>query len=280
MRGLLFDPVAREERLRRELDQLRGRLSWSPPAETPELLSLPIGGDAWLLTPEGRMAISPLRAALQASGNDQVAVDELDIAAAEHALADTYRQWTRYRLSRVLSLREGQDRPMLPAAIGTILFLLINGNLGPETALPQPKSAEKQARLDAAVTAPIERFAQAIDRGRKGSRADSRHLQLYNGYGLSEARRRLGNDIVLERDPQDSEGGKRLYIPAEAEARVVAAVAKELSARKVSKPELGNAFEQMTKAYEEQRPQIAAFGIANAKPSRNQRLRDELLESL
>src|ERR1700761_6263210 len=98
LRRILLDPVAREERLRRQLDELRDRLAWPPPAGTPELLALPIGEDAWLLTPEGRLAIPALEAALHGPEGESVSIDELDISAVEHALSDTYRDWTRYRL--------------------------------------------------------------------------------------------------------------------------------------------------------------------------------------
>ena len=183
MREALFDPVSREERLRRELDALRPKLSWDPPPETPETLVLDIGDGAWLLTPEGRVSIPALSAAVAGQEGDQIEIDELDISAAEHLLADTYREWTRYRLKRVLTLREGQDRPMLPAAIATALFLLVNGNVGAEWALVQPKDEETRERLDAAVTLPVQKFAEGVAPDR-ATTTDRRHLQLYNGYGL------------------------------------------------------------------------------------------------
>ncbi len=279
MRGALFDPVAREERLRRELETLRTRLDWPPPPRTPETITLPIGDDAWLITPEGRLAIPALTSALANQADDEVIVDELDISAAEHALATTYREWTRYRLGRVLSLREGRDRPMLPAAIGTTLFLLVNGNIGEEWALAQPKDAEKQRQLDSAVTAPIQEFVSAIDPGSRGPESDRRHLQLYNGYGLSEARRRLGSDIVLEKDPSTGEGkGKRLYIRDGSEERITDALARELWARQVSPEILQEAIDRMLAVYEEQRPRIAAFGVSNAMQSRTRQLRESLLQ--
>lgn len=278
MREALFDPVAREERLRRQLDSLRPTLAWDPPEGTPATLALDIGGGAWLLTPEGRVAIPSLGAALAGQKADQVEIDELDISAAEHLLADTYRQWTRYRLQRVLTLREGQDRPMLPAAIATALFLLVNGNVGAEWALVQPKDEETRERLDAAVTLPVQKFAEGIAPRDRASSADRRHLQLYNGYGLSEARRRLGSNLVLERDP-DSEGrSKRLYIEPGTEPRIVEALARELKARGVAREDLASAFDQMIEAYEGQRPQIAAFGVTNARPSWTRQLRKELLQ--
>ena len=277
MREALFDPVSREERLRRQLDTLRPKLAWDPPEGTPVVLVLDIGDGAWLLTPEGRVAIPALDAALAGQKTDQIEIDELDISAAEHLLANTYRQWTRYRLQRVLTLREGQDRPMLPAAIATVLFLLINGNVGPEWALVQPKDEETRDRLDAAVTIPVQKFAEGIAPRDRSSSTDRRHLQLYNGYGLSEARRRLGSDLVLERDPDSGGRSKRLYIEPGAEPRIIEALARELKARGVPQDDLALAFDEMIEAYEGQRPQIAAFGVTNARPSRTKQLRKELL---
>lgn len=278
MREALFDPVAREERLRRQLDSLRSTLVWDPPEGTPATLALDIGGGAWLLTPEGRVAIPALGAALAGQKDGQIEIDELDIAAAEHLLADTYRQWTRYRLQRVLTLREGQDRPMLPAAIATALFLLVNGNVGAKWALVQPKDEETRERLDAAVTLPVQKFAEGIAPRDRASTADRRHLQLYNGYGLSEARRRLGSDLVLERDPDSVGRSKRLYIEPGSEPRIVEALARELKTRGVSREDLTAAFDEMIEAYEGQRPQIAAFGVTNARPSWTKQIRKELLQ--
>ena len=276
IREALFDPVSREERLRRELDKYRDALGWPPPEGTPEILALPIGGDAFAITPEGRLAIAPLEAALPDEEDESVTVDELDVYAAEHTLATVYRDWTRYRLARVIGLREGQGRPMLPAAVGTVLFLLVNGNVGADLALAQPKKPLDQERLDEAVIAPIQHFAMAMD---ASERRSARHLQLYNGYALSEARRRLGGDVVLERDPANP-GTKRVYVADGAENRVIEALARDLQGRGVAPEIVAAAFDQLTAAYEEERPRIAAFGAANSKPSRTKQLRRELLRAL
>ena len=278
MREKLFDPVSREERLRRELDQLRGDLEWSPPEGTPEILTLPIGNGAYLITPEGRLTITVFDDSLKASDSPDIVIDELDIAAAEHLLADSYRDWVRYRLNRVLTLREGQGRAMLPAAIGTVLFLLVNGNIGEEWALTQPKEPTDQKRLDEAVTAPIQAFVEGIGESGRSS-ADRRHWQLYNGYGLSEARRRMGQDIVLERDPRDPEA-KRLYIAPGAELRTIGALARELRGRNIDAKRAGVALDRFMADYEEQRPRIAAYGVSNSRPSRTQRFRRALLQEL
>ena len=57
--------------------------------ETPETLVLDIGDGAWLLTPEARVSIPALSAAVAGQEGDQIEIDELDISAAEHLLADT-----------------------------------------------------------------------------------------------------------------------------------------------------------------------------------------------
>ena len=166
---------------------------------------------------------------------------------------------------------------MLPAAIGTTLFLLLNGNIGEKWALAQPKDEKRQRQLDSAVTAPIQAFVSAIDPNARPLSSDGRHLQLYNGYGLSEARRRLGSDIVLEKDPHGEGKGKRLYVREGAEARVTEALARELAGRRLRPTVLEDALERMVTAYEEQRPRIAAFGVSNAKQSRTKNLREDLL---
>lgn len=278
MREKLFDPVSREERLRRELDSIKDELSFAPPEGTPETLVLAIGEGAFIITPEGRLAIPVLKRALVAV-EGEIAIDELDISAVEHLLSTTYREWVRYRLNKVVSLRSGEGRAMLPAAIGTVLFLLVNGNIGVEAALGQPRKADEQRRLDDAVTAPIEAFVREIEPSRRGSGADRRHLRLYNGYGLSEARRRMGQDIVLEREPGEAES-KRLYIAEGAEERVISALGREMRAREVDRDRALGALEAFLEVYEEERPRIAAFGVSNARPSRTKRFREALLKAI
>jgi hypothetical protein len=275
MRVLLFDPVSREERLRRELDRLRPRLAAPPPPEMPTTLTLDIG-QAWIVTPEGRVAIPCLTRALASSREPQVAIDAYDIHAAEHALLVAYRGWLRYRLDRVLSLRQGEARPMLPAAIATVLLLLVNGNIGRDRAIAQPRDENDRRLLDEAVTAPLEAFARSIEAAK---RADPRHWSLYNGYALSEARRRLGNDLVLEPVP-DRPDSKQLFIADDAEQRVLDIVARELRGRSLGHEQVAEAFDRMLVAYQEVRPRLAAYTSVHARTSRTRRLREAVLERL
>jgi hypothetical protein len=278
MHKTLFNPVAREERLRQTLTRLHDGLAFAPPPEMPDTLATPFGEDSWLLTPEGRVALPCLERTLAAGRDEWCVVDEVDIHAAEHLLATTYRRWTRYRLDRVVSLAAGRDtRLMLPAAIATVLLLLVNGNVGPERALDQPKEQRDQALLDAAVVEPIRAFADAIATSNRAR--DARHWRLYNGYALSEARRRLGSALVLERIP-DRVDDKRLYIAAGSEAHIVHALARELRERQIPREQIADAFDQLTRAYTQVRPRLAAFGAAFERPSHTSQLRGQLLGAL
>ena len=192
MRELLFDPVSREERLRRELDRLRTELAAPPPPGMPATLALDIG-DAWIVTPEGRVAIPCLQNALAASREPLVVVDAYEIHAAEHVLATTYGSWVRYRLDRVLSLRQGDARPMLPAAIATVLLLLINGNVDRAMARPSRGGGPRPPRCRRHRAYPG-LLLRAVEGGK---RADPRHWKFCTtAIPVKEARRRLGNDIV------------------------------------------------------------------------------------
>ena len=66
---------------------------------------------------------------------------------------------------------------------------------------------------------------------------------------------------------------------AGAESRIIEALARELRARDVGRDNLAAAFDAMIDAYEEQRPQIAAFGVTNAKPSRTKQIHNDLLKA-
>jgi hypothetical protein len=274
MHDLLFNPVAREERLRRELERLRPRLDTAPPPEAPPALVRDVGG-AWLVTPEGRVAVACLKRSLAGTRDERIQIDAYDIHAAEHVLASTYGTWVRYRLDRVLALRHGEARAMLPVSIATVLLLLVNGNVGSDQALVQPKESRDRALLDDAVTKPIEAFTMSIE---GGGNADRRHWSLYNGYPLSEARRRLGDDLILERVP--TQKVKRLFVAADAEQRVLEMLARELRARDVDAPRADSAFQDFIDAYQRVRPQLSAYSTVHARTSHSRRLRQMLLDAL
>lgn len=282
MRQLLFNPVAREERLRQALATLAEQdRSGPPPDHIPELLLLRAGEMLWLVTPEGRVSIPVLERSLSESTGDAVYVDDVDIHAAEHLLLDVSRNWLRYRLDGILKLQAGAGARMLPVAIAIPLILLVNGNVGETRAMRQPKSLADQQALDQALVAPVRGFAEALS-GRSAEFSD-RHLALYNGYALSEARRRLGASLRLDRldsDLNQHHARKALYIQDGDADGVIDFLARELRERGHSTDVVAEAYRILTDAYAQARPTLAAFGIVHEDPARTRSIGDRLLKAM
>ena len=282
MRELLFNPVAREERLRQTLSRLAAEDGSGPPPEhIPELLLLPAGEELWLVTPEARVAIPVLERCLNECVTDGCYVDDVDVHAAEHQLLDVTRSWARYRLDRTLQLQAGEGARMLPVAIAIPLLLVVNGNIGPARAMRQPKELADQQALDQALVPPVRRFAEVIS-GKPSSFSD-RHLALYNGYALSEARRRLGTALRLDRvneDPSQHHARKSLYIADGQDDDVLTFLGRELRARELSSETVDEAYRQFVDAYATARPTLAAFGLAHEDPSRTQSIGRQLVRSV
>ncbi len=283
MRELLFNPVAREERLRQELVRLADRdPSGAPPDHVSELVLLPVAGGLWLVTPEGRVAIPTLERCLAESVGEWCYVDDVDIHAAEHVLLNVTRDWARYRLDRTIKLRAGTGARMLPVAIAIPLLLSVNGNVGALKAMRQPKGLRDQEVLDQALVPPVRRFAEEISG--KSTEFNDRHLALYNGYALSEARRRLGDDLRLDRvdaGTAQHHPRKALYIAAGRESAVLAFLGRELRERGVDAKRAAVAFSALMDAYDKNaRPTLSAFGIAHDDPSHTSAVRDRLIKAM
>ena len=278
MRDLLVNPVAREERLRNVVADLAAKdQSGPPPDHIPPLLLLP-AGEVWLVTPEARVAIPVLERSLAESTDEWCYVDDVDIHAAEHLVLQHTRDWARYRLDRTLQLRAGTGGRMLPVAIAIPLVLIVNGNIGSANALRQPKELADQQALDEALVAPVRRFAEAF--GGSGEFSD-RHLALYNGYALSEARRRLGDSLRLDRlDSDQHHARKALYIADGRDNEVVEFLGREMRARKLSPEDVSTAYGELVSAYAAVRPTLAAFGVVHEDPARTTAVLRRLVEAV
>lgn len=282
MRELIFNPVAREERLRQALTRLAERdRSGPPPDHVPELLLLPVADGLWLITPEGRVAIPALERCLTESVGEWCYVDEVDVHAAEHLLLDVTRGWARYRLDRTLALQAGTGGRMLPVAIAIPLLLALNGSVGAGRAMRQPKDPRDQQALDEALITPVRRFAKAISD--RSSEFSDRHLALYNGYALSEARRRLGDDLRLDRVDTSSaqhHPRKALYIAEGRESDVLDFLGRELRSRGLDQESVARAYDELQDAYLQVRPTLSAFGIVHDDPSHTRAVRNRLLKAV
>jgi hypothetical protein len=280
MRQLVFNPVAREERLRQTLTRLAAEdKSGPPPEHVPDLILLPVAHELWLVTPEARTAIPVLERCLKEASGDWCSVDDVDIHAAEHLLLDVTREWAHHRLDRTIQLQAGEGARMLPVAIAIPLLLIVNGNVGPERAMTQPKDPADQELLDHALVAPVRRFAEAIP-GRTSDFSD-RHLALYNGYALSEARRRLGDDLRLERIDTGGQHHPRkaLYLAAGRQDATLSFLRRELLARGATPDQVEHAYDELVRAYGEVRPTLAAFGIVHDNPTNTRRTRSALIKA-
>src|SRR4051794_7027288 len=77
MRDALFNPVAREERLRQVLTRMSDQdRSGPPPDHIPELLLLQASEDLWVVTPEGRISIPALERSIRESTGEWCFVDD------------------------------------------------------------------------------------------------------------------------------------------------------------------------------------------------------------
>lgn len=263
---VLFDPIARGSRLRSRLNQL------PPTTVERELLLdpfvLPVNDRASLIiTPEGRQLLDVLVTAR--AGTDAPFISSSVIARAESRLLDLYRAWSQQRLRDVIRLQEGEAPALLPQAAGQVLLLLINRSTTPERAVIRPNTQEDLRRLDDSLSLVVEAFADTLSppASRQRNRAQ---YSIIGGYSLSEARRRLGESLVID--------GGRIYLD-DAKDQVTERIARELARRHdIDAARLVEAFDAMVAEYEQVRPVLAGFGQSHSRPSTTRELRQNLLD--
>ncbi len=254
----LFDPNAREFTIRRALAD---DLPAAGDADLPRGLRVD-AGSGQLIAPEGRIVIELLEHKLAGPGD--VEFNLADIAAAEHVLMDAYRSWLRARQRRVVAMVAGDEAPLLPAPIGVVLSLLLEGAIGYDRALVQNRDRDDREDEQPLIHAVVA-FARALD---PKSRLTAEALSLYGGYALSEARRRLQSIVLDPAGRRPGEGPpKRVYIAEGHEAEVLGFVSRELVRREVPTEEVANGLEQMAQAYRELATPDRAGRVAERAPA-------------
>lgn len=264
-----FDPIASGERLRKAVAQLPKReRRASPPLMTPLLVQKTNDGRE-LVTPEGRLTLACLDAALELGDGETVVIEPAWVHSAEHVLVERYRDWGRQRLNSVLKLRAGKASPMHPTAVALVLLLLINRSTSEDRAIRRPTQSKSLELVDEALRGAQRAFADVL---RPGGRRRDEHLSLYIGYPLTEARRRL-SDSLSEPDC--------LFIRPDHEDRVLDFLAQDVANRKrpPSVYDLGRAFDALVAAYRQKLPALASLGLAFERPSYTEQLRTRLLEA-
>jgi hypothetical protein len=271
-----FNPTATGRRLRGALEQL-------PPV--PARLGTQLGdtGDLVeriddrraLVSPEGRVAIWVLSAAIQGQSNadadDQIWFSQRQVSTAWATLNAVYRDWNRQRLRDVTGLLREETATLRPSVIALLLVLLMNRNTARERRLPAPTNGDLSRDVSRAIAEPALAFAQALG-GTRDSRADARGLEVYRGWAMGEIARRLGTGLHREDGIWIDESA----VPA-AEDRLIAALVDRPSKQLGAVP---HALDALIERYDDMRPVLTTLGIAHERPSVTKRLVDKILRAV
>jgi hypothetical protein len=261
---LFFDPLARGERLRKLIANL-------PPLPLTQsrLIRAPLvlkNKQEALVTLEGRVAIEVLSQLLERGSSDPLIISADSVCAYERYAADRYRAWSMRRIEDVVRLMSGQAGALGIPSIGWLLFLLVNGSRSPDTALRLNDLSDlDQEKLEFAVRRIVASFSNALAPGNR----DDRHFGIYQGYALTEARRRLPGAI----------GSGDPYILQGKEKAVIDLVSAELTRpqRSFNVTDIMQAYDSLVAAYREERPILAILELAHDRRAETRRIR-ELLE--
>lgn len=265
----LFDPVARGGRLR---DMLAG-LPPAPSAPSSvrkwmtEPLVVRVDGVRQIVGLEARVILDLLTAR---DLSTTVTWTDREITAAHRAVADVYRTWSRQRLDQVIALRTGRAKEVMQAiAVGFVLALLVNRSTAPERALQVVNIDKPDDHVDGAVFAAAEAFALRVSGRNDRSQAQYR---LKGGYGVSEARRRLGEMLVRD--------GNGVYVAPSRSDAVVTLLAEDLARRARLTPEgLAFGFDDLVEAYRRSFVRMALKSPSHERAADTRALRVRVLEA-
>jgi hypothetical protein len=269
-----FDPVAQGQRLRRELAEL--------PAVPAELhdpgppITISVGQGRRLVTPEGRCVLDFLENL--AGPRASYVINDSQLVPYDRILGALYQKWSRHRLKSVVALLAGTTKPLQIPAAGVVVALLVNRCTAEDRALTRFASGRARDVVDRAFFAPVQTFSDVLAPSRRGNRSDPK---LVSGWMLYEARRRLGDGLVV----MDARGGidGKVWIRPASVGNVVDVIARDLARghRARATPErLGEAFDALVSSLRAELPKLAGFGLVHERPMDTQRLRGDLLQAL
>jgi hypothetical protein len=198
------------------------------------------------------------------------------LAAYDRLLARLYRDWSRHRLSSVVALLSGEDKPLQIAAAGVVLALLVNRSTSRDRALKQFSSGAPRDVVDNAFFEAVTSFAREL----APKRRPTRDPRLISGWMLYEARRRLGDDVLMiEGSKADSHGS--IWIEESREGQVLEVVSRDLARghrTKVTLETLGVAFDSLVGTFRLQTERLAGYGLAHERSANSKRIRTALLD--
>jgi hypothetical protein len=227
------------------------------------------------VTPEGRCALDLLQNLPDSPAH---VISDPQLIAYDRLLAGLYRDWARHRLQSVVELLTGSTKPLQIPAAGVVIALLVNRCTTESRALTRFASGSAREVVDRAFFSPVQAFADILAPSRRRNRSNPR---LVSGWMLYEARRRLGDGLVVQ-DARNGVDGKVWIRPA-AEGNVIEIVTRDLvrGHRTRATPErFEKAYDALVAALRRELPKLAGFGLVHERPLDTQQLRERVLLSL
>ena len=268
-----FDPVAQGQRLRRELLALPDLPTDLPDPGVP--MTIRVSHSKRLITPEGRCALELLREL--PSDRTVHDLDDYKVHAYDLTLASLYRTWSRHRLQAVVDLMAGTTKPLQIPAAGVVIALLVNRCTSERRALTRFASGPAQKLVNEAFFSSVQAFADLLAPSRRGNKTDPR---LVSGWMLYEARRRLGDGLVVV-EARGRDG--KVWIRPDREQSVIDLVARDLARghrARVTPVQFGYAFDALVLGLRSKLPSLATFVLVHEQPTNTRRLRARLVSSL
>lgn len=266
-----FDPVAQGQRLRRDLSAIQPipDAIWDPGHP----FTLPVGARQRLVTPEGRCVLD-LFVRLERNNKGHL-IKEADLVPYDRVLGHLYREWSRHRIDSVIKLLAGEEKPLQIAAAGVLIAILVNRSTSLKRALRRfPQGAARDV-IDEAFFEAVTAFAHALSPRQR----PTRDPRLVSGWMLYEARRRLGDDVlVVEGARPDTHG--QLWIVEARQDHVIDVVARDLARghrARITAESLAKAFDALVAAFRSQTPRLAGFALAHERPTNTDKLRTLLI---
>jgi hypothetical protein len=200
-----------------------------------------------LVTPEGRGLLDVL-IAVDPDTDGIVALTDTSALHVERLVASTIRSWSRHRLRDVIATQRGEGPPMHPAAAALILLLLINGSVSPRTAVRRIRDKPTQQRFDASLARIVKAYTDAASPDNSAE-----DFRMWSGWHLTEARRRLPGQLILDDDGY-------LYIAPGREKDVETFLLADLRRSRVPPDRQLAAFDALVGAYRQALQQLTEMG--------------------
>lgn len=206
-----------------------------------------------LITPEGRILLDVL-AGLQRAGRTTIEVSE-QVSALQRAVA-LRAMWQRTWLKKQF------EGTLSAPPLGAALFLLVNGSIGPESALVLPAADADDRDLGRIVLPLIAAFSAAV-----GGRVPETDVGVREHWAFSQVSRILGRDVARE----PSSAGTVMYVRPGRQAPFLDEVASRL-AKLVDVHRRGVAVTGLVEGYRRIRGELAALGQMHEDPTATRRI--------